>query len=220
MSQVAVGPSSGVVLPLRRAAVARALADRQAGAELEVTRILEGAYRMIRRDGVVEPGVRELLAEVGLSNRSFYRHFATKDEFLLVLLEDIQGRLTADLAARMAVHAQPQARIRAWVLGVLDQAVDPATATLGRPFLVHGPRLQEAYPDVYRATGAELLGLLEGAIRDAVADGRVVSADPHGDARAIFHLVFSVMQSHVLGRTAPATSEQEALLDFAVRALR
>jgi AcrR family transcriptional regulator len=186
-----------------------------------VTRILEGAYRLIRRDGTVDPSLRGLLAEVGLANRSFYRHFATKDEFLLVLLEDVQNRLTAFLAARMQdAGDDPVERVRAWVLGVLAQADDPDTAALGRPFLVQGPRLREAHPDVYRSSGGAMLDLLSTAIADAVAAGRMRSEDPRADARAIFHLALSLMQSHVLDRTAPTPAETAAVVDFALRAMR
>lgn len=212
---VAVSPP-----PLRRAAISRAFGERQAEAEAEVTRILEGAYRLIRRDGTMEPNVRDLLAEVGLANRSFYRHFSSKDDLLLVMLEDVQSKLTAFVADRMASQRTPVGRVRAWVLGVLEQAVDHDTATLGRPFLVHGPRLRDAYPDVYRATGAALLDLLEDAIRGGVSARKLRSRDPRADARAIFHLTLGVMQSHVLDRTIPSEQEQAAVLDFALRAMR
>jgi hypothetical protein len=59
--------------PLRRTAVGRALAARLAEQGLEVTPLLEAAYRLIRERGVVEPGVRDVFAEAGLANRSFYQ---------------------------------------------------------------------------------------------------------------------------------------------------
>jgi AcrR family transcriptional regulator len=206
--------------PLRQAAVARALHIRRTGAQAEVTRILEGAYRLIRRDGTVEPSMRDLLTEIGISTRSFYRHFPAKDDFLLVLVEDLQARLTATIAQRMAAEPEPAARVREWLLGILDQAVDPETAVLGRPFVVQAARLREAYPDVYRTTGVALLGLLQRAIDDAVDAGHLHSSNPRADARVIFHLTMAVMQSHVLDRTIPTQSEQDAVLDFAFRALR
>lgn len=206
--------------PLRGAAVARALNARQAEAEAEVARILEGAYRLIRREGTLEPSVRELLAEVGLANRSFYRHFSSKDHFLLVMIEDTQQRLTESLGIRMAAQPTPVDRVRAWILGVLEQAADSEAATLGRPFLVHGPRLREAYPEVYRATGAAMLDLLEEAISAAVASRKMRSPKPRADARAIFHLTLSVMQAHVLDRTVPSDQEKQDVLDFALRAMR
>ncbi|MCW2622300.1 MAG: hypothetical protein JWL64_1902 [Frankiales bacterium] len=206
--------------PLRRAAVARALATRQAGAEAEVTRILEGAYRLIRRDGTVEPRLRDLLAEVGLANRSFYRHFSTKDDFLLVMIEDLQARLAVFVTERMAGCSSPLERVTTWIDSVLEQAVDEDSATLGRPFLVNGARLQEAYPDVYRSSGYALLEPLETAITEAVAAGQLHSPDPRADARVVFHLVLSVMQSHVLDRTAPSPEEHAAVLGFALRAMR
>jgi AcrR family transcriptional regulator len=208
------------VPPLRRAAVSRSLATRQAGAEAEVAKLLQAAYRLISRDGTVEPRVRDLLAEAGLANRSFYRHFSTKDEFLLVLMEDLQARLAVFVEEGMAACDEPLDRVRAWVLCVLGQAADEQTATLGRPFLVHGARLREAYPSVYLASGTALIDSLERAIRAAVAAGQLHSRDPRADARATFHLALSVMQSHVLDRTIPSAEEQAAVLDFALRAMR
>jgi AcrR family transcriptional regulator len=208
------------VPPLRQAAAARALSERQASHAAEVTSLIEAAYRLIRRQGVVEPGVREVVAEAGLANRSFYRHFATKDEFWLVLLEDILIRLTGMVAEAMEAQAEPVGRVKAWMATVLDQAVDPDTFLVGRPFLLHGARLREAYPEVYRAIGSALLDLLEGAIREAAESGQVHSPDPRADARSIFHLALSTMQSHVLDRTVPSASERAAVIGFALRALR
>ncbi|MCW2620592.1 MAG: regulatory protein TetR [Frankiales bacterium] len=206
--------------PLRRAATVRALADRQAGHAAEVTRLVEAAYRLIRRHGVVTPGVRELLAEAGLASRSFYRHFPSKDDFWLVVVEDLQAHLTARVTEAMQAQPEPEDRVRAWMVTVLDQSADADAALVGRPVLVHGARLREAYPDVYRATGAALLDLLEQAIRDAVACDQLHSVDPRADARAIFHLVMTSMQSHVFDRTVPSAAEHAAVVDFAFRALQ
>lgn len=206
--------------PLRQAAVERSLTSRYEGAETEVARLLDAAYRLIRQGGTVELSLRDLLTEAGLANRSFYRHFATKDDFMLVLIEDLQGQLTAFLTERMAREATPVGRVRTWVLGVLDQAADTDAAALGRPFLVHGARLRESVPEVYRTTGTAMLDLLTTAIAQAVEAGELHSDDPRADARAVFHLAMSVMQSHVLDRTVPTQAERDAVLGFALRALR
>lgn len=205
--------------PLRLAAATRALAQRQAQHSTEVTRLIEAAFRLIRRQGVVEPGVREVVAEAGLPNRSFYRHFATKDEFWLVLLEDNLAHLTADVAKAMQAASDPLQQVEAWMLTIFSQATDPEAIAVGRPFLMHGARLRDAHPEVYRATGSALLDLLEQAIHDAAASGLVRSDDARGDARAIFNLCLSVMQSHVLDRTLPSPNEQARVMGFAFRAL-
>ena len=139
--------------PLRRAAGARApVHARQAEHDAEVTTLLEAAYRLIRRRGVVEPGVREVVAEAGLANRAFYRHFATKDEFWLVLVEDVQARLAAEVRAAVMAQKDPVNRLKAWMNTVLEQPLDADVALVGRPFVVHGARLREAHPEVYLAT--------------------------------------------------------------------
>ena len=56
-------------------AVDRSLARRRAAAEDEVARLIEAAFRVIERTGHLEPRVADILAEAGLSNPAFYRHF-------------------------------------------------------------------------------------------------------------------------------------------------
>ncbi len=208
------------VSPLRRAAGARALSVRQAEHDAEVTTLLEAAYRLIRRRGVVEPGVREVVAEAGLANRAFYRHFATKDEFWLVLVEDVQARLAAEVRAAVMAEKDPVDRLKAWMNTVLEQPSDADVALVGRPFVVHGARLREAHPEVYLTTGAVLLDILEEAIASATEGGQLHSDDPRADARSIFSLTMFVMQSHVLDRTIPSPTEKAAIVGFALRALQ
>ena len=113
-----------------------------------MTRLLEAAYRLIRERGVVEPGVRDVLAEAGLANRSFYRHFASKDEFWLVLVEDLQTQLTAMVHEAVSMQAEPVERVRAWMLAVLW------TTLVGEPGWVDDPRFSD---DVQRAAHRDVL---------------------------------------------------------------
>jgi AcrR family transcriptional regulator len=206
-------------LPLRRAAAQRALSARQAKHSAEVAQLIEAAYRLIGRQGSVEPGVREVVAEAGLAIRNFYRHFATKDEFWLVLLEDNLARLTAEVKETMESVPDALGRVEAWMTTMLNQASDPRAVSVGRPFLVHGARLRESHPEVYRASGTALLDLLEQAITVAVEAGQARSDDARADARAILNLCLAVMQSHVLDRTQPSAAARAHVIGFAFRAL-
>ena len=107
-------------------AVARSLSGRVAAATQEVEQLVEATYRVVSRDGSVDPRVRDILLEAGLSTQVFYRHFRSKDDLLLVLLDDGRRRLADYLTHRISKARTPAARLRAWIEGMLAQAADPA----------------------------------------------------------------------------------------------
>ena len=45
-----------------------------------------GCFVVMRREGNIDPQVRAIVQEAGLSNQAFYRHFASKDALLLAVL--------------------------------------------------------------------------------------------------------------------------------------
>ena len=47
----------------------------------------------MRREGSIDPQVRAIVQEAGLSNQAFYRHFSSKDASLLAVLADGQRQL-------------------------------------------------------------------------------------------------------------------------------
>ncbi len=69
------------------------------------------------------------MAEAGLSNEAFYRHFKSKDALVTAILEDGGERLRSYLAHQMAKEATPEGQVRRWVEGVLAQADEDIAAT-------------------------------------------------------------------------------------------
>ena len=102
---------------LARRAVDRAVADRQSEYAREMQRILDATYRVIERTGAVDPSLRDVLRETGLSTQAFYRYFQSKDELLLLLLDDGRRRLLGYLEHRMQKEASPQGAVGAWIAG-------------------------------------------------------------------------------------------------------
>ena len=80
--------------------VERALSERQQSYAAEVRELIEATYRVIADTGDFAPPVRAILAEAGLSNPAFYRHFKSKDELLLVMLDEGRRQLAAYLSHR------------------------------------------------------------------------------------------------------------------------
>lgn len=50
-------------------------------------RILSAAYELFSQRGVRDVGVDELIAQSGVANATFYRHFASKDDLVLAFLQ-------------------------------------------------------------------------------------------------------------------------------------
>ncbi len=62
---------------------------------------MEATYELIEQTGSLEPSLRDILAHAGLSTQGFYRYFQSKDELMLVLLDEGRRRLVEYLTHRM-----------------------------------------------------------------------------------------------------------------------
>jgi AcrR family transcriptional regulator len=198
---------------LARRAVERSVADRQAEYTNEVRRIVDATYELIERTGTLDPSLRDILAHTGLSTQAFYRLFRSKDELLLVLLDDGRRTLVEYLSARMAAEQSPKAQIRAWIEGVLAQASTRRSADRTRPFLANEDRLSELFPDEQRESVDLLVGLLVeplAALSGAPATGQRVRSD----AEAIYRLVFGLLQAHLLHRIRPSSETVDHTVRF------
>jgi AcrR family transcriptional regulator len=191
---------------LARRAVERTVADRQAEYAQEMRRIVEATYGLIERTGSLDPSLRDILADTGLSTQAFYRLFRSKDELLLVLLDDGRRRLVDYLAGRMAAVDLPTDKVRAWIEGVLAQASTPKSAERTRPFLANEDRLSELFPMEQRESVDLLVDLLVQPLTDATPVDGPPDAPPDAprrDAEAIYRLVFGLLHAHLIQRTRP-----------------
>ncbi len=188
----------------------RTVRSRAAASEDEVRRLLDAAYAVLRRSGELEPRVSDVVREAGLSNQAFYRHFRSKDELLLALLDDGQRLLLTTLETRMARAEPGAARVRAWVEGVLEQARRPEAADNTRPFAVNGLRLADRFPLEWSRSRDVLLAPLR---REIAALG----GDADRGAQAMYHLAFGVMQDALVRRVRPSDGDVEHAVWSALR---
>jgi AcrR family transcriptional regulator len=190
----------------------RSLAARREAYADEIRRLIDAAYAVMAETGSVDPRVGDIVARSGLSNQAFYRHFRSKDELLVAVLDDGQRRLVSYLDARMRRVPPGAPRIRAWIEGVLEQAVNPSAALNTRPFAINSARLADRFPDIT----ARSRELLLAPLREAVADA---GGDAQRDADAIYHLAMGRMQDAIARRERPSREDVDHLAHFVLRSI-
>ncbi len=114
-------------------AVERTLARQRAAYESEVRRLVEATLVLIERTGHLEPTVSAILRESGLSNQAFYKHFRSKDELFVAVLDEGMRILASYLDHRMRAESEPTACIRQWICGLLNQSYTPEAAAVPHP---------------------------------------------------------------------------------------
>jgi AcrR family transcriptional regulator len=193
--------------------VERALATRQQVLVEEVNQIIEATYRVISRTESLDPPLREILREAGLSTPAFYRHFRSKDELLVGLVELGWEILRGYLEHQMAKTDDPADKVAAWVRGMLAQASDPEAARRARPFTVNEPRLATLFPDEHKASRDSLVTLLVPPIEKL----RTGAAWP--EALLAYGTVKAVQDDHLVARTRPTRADGDRLIAFVLAAL-
>jgi len=196
------------VVPVEERLADATLAERRGHYAAEVRRLIDAAFEVMRSTGDIDPPVRDIVKAAGLSNQAFYRHFASKDALLLAVLADGQRQLVDYLRARVdaAPAADPEARVRRWIEGVLAQARNPAAAEATRPFALNGARLADRHPDDLAASRAELLTTLAPSVRALGGTDQ--------DAQFVCELALARMNDAIAHRRRPQPQEVQRLVAF------
>jgi AcrR family transcriptional regulator len=165
----------------------------------------------MRRAETIDPPVRDIVREAGLSNQAFYRHFASKDALLLAVLADGRRQLVAYLTSRLAATGDPAEQVRRYVDGIMAQARDATAAEATRPFAIDGNRLAAQYPEAVAASRAELLDLARPAVHALGGDDV--------DVELIHDLTMARMHDALVRRRRPQPREVQRLVDFCLAGL-
>lgn len=205
------------IAPVR--GVERALAGRRHRYEAEVERLVEAAFRVMRERDTASPSVADILAASGLSTSAFYRHFPTKDDLFVTLLERANELTVRHLADRMADLVDPEARIVEWVRGLCDLLGSDELVLANRPLLLAHPRLLERFPDEILTGFGRLAAPLEQAITDARAAAGLPEGDAALDARLALQQVFGLLVDSAALRRRVDEATVETVASYTRRAV-
>ena len=200
-------------------AVERQVEGRRAEYAAEMRRIVDLTFALVQRTGSLEPSMREILAETGLSTQAFYRYFSSKDELMLALLDDGRHRLVDTLQRRMADATDPAGQVRAWIEGVLAQTSNGRAAARTRPWVLSEQRLAELFPREQQASVDALVGLLTAPVERLRRGASMKSSDNEAMASMVYQLTFAVLRSHLVADTKPNAREAEVLVDFCLKGI-
>lgn len=162
--------------------------------------------------------VADVAAGAGISLRSFYRHFSSKDDLLLALLEEETQLGARLLEETLTSGAGPLERLRGYVVGLVGfvAAESGYASLLVREQLALGER----HSPEMRAALAPLVDLLDVELAAAAAAGDIRPVDRH-DTIIVFSLILSHVHATILFTPGQdMTKAAERLWDFALGGLR
>jgi AcrR family transcriptional regulator len=120
---------------------------RRFGPDDELRLLFEAALAVMQRNGYTDAAVADILAEAGMSTRSFYRHFESKDQLLCALYRHEAEQVAERLTARVAEAASPLAALDSWIEEIMSLGYNrrkaARVAVLGSP----GAMRAEGYAD-------------------------------------------------------------------------
>jgi AcrR family transcriptional regulator len=180
--------------------VERALARKRQKYEDEVARLTAATLAIMQERDTVDPRVSDILEVAGLSTAALYRHFPTKDDLLLSLLEGAGHNTRSYIAHQLGAETDAKVRIAVWIESMFDLLHDDELVTRNRPFLLSHPRLLEQFPQEIEAMVALLVAPLVDAIDRARLDVGIDSANSTDEAMLVYHLVFGILIDHAAQR--------------------
>jgi AcrR family transcriptional regulator len=190
--------------------VRRTLSKREDQYASEVRRLLDAGLEVIRRCGTSSrPRVADIVAEAGLSNEAFYRHFRSKEALVAAILEDGGERLRSYVAHQMSKEPTPEGQVRRWVEGVLGQADEDIAATT-LAVLWNGSSVGDAGGGHF--VSPPVASLLFEAFTALGSD------TPELDARLAAHATFGMLSDCLWQQVQPSRAEVERVTSFCLGA--
>lgn len=191
------------------------LVEKEKNAAVATARkLIDVTVAIAAREGTLNPPIRAILSEAGVSTDTFYRLFPSKDDLLVAVLADGRNQLASYLDHQIKKAQTPTEAIALWIGAVMAQASDSGAAKRTRPFLVNIGRLSDQFPTEVNQSAEVLIAPL----RTLLLDDRTQSRAEH-EAWFVYDTVIGVMERHILGRKIPEPELVSRLIRFITAAL-
>jgi AcrR family transcriptional regulator len=150
--------------------VERSLKAARQRAIVRGDRFIAAAVDLLRTTGKPDFTVQEVVDRSGMSLRSFYHHFATKDDLLLALMEETVRRYVASVRDALSEVEDPVDRFRILLTTMFGspETDDPAS----RGLVLFQWHLADSRTDEFTATLAPQVALVTEILTEGVDAGR------------------------------------------------
>jgi len=182
--------------------------------------MIEAVYRLLDHPRTSPLAVSEILAEAGLSTRSFYRHFRSKDNLFLAVFEAESERARDDLDVAISRAADPVGALRQWVAFYHSMIADPRRRRRVRIILSPEVTRATGYAAAQARTQQALHARLTRILGDGARTGHFRHTRPEVDAVFIQDVVSSLVARARDGIEWDDSEETlDGLQDFVARAV-
>ena len=161
--------------------------------EVRKHQIVQNARKIVATQGMTAFTIQELAKDVGLSEGAIYRHFKSKDDILLALIQDIER----NLLDAVSESARPEDGALDHLKHLLERHFSAMERRDGVSFVVIGESLRFADHRVNQATRQMVesyLEMIEGILKTGVEKGEI-DADVDTEAAAV--MFFGMIQASV-----------------------
>jgi TetR/AcrR family transcriptional regulator len=165
----------------------RSLASARQRADDQLMRLVRAAQEMIRigQDATIPA----IVARAGMSTKTFYRHFASRDELLFAVLEEELSLGARSITRALAVSDDPVERLRIYIEAYLKLPSGYASSEARRTRIQENQRLRAVDPARAAEASAGLYGALAGIVSELVSAERVRDIEPALMTRSILHVL-------------------------------
>jgi AcrR family transcriptional regulator len=173
-------------------------------------RLLDAAARVLVRDGYHGAVISDIVAEAGVGQGTFYRHFKDKRDVLTTLFEDFIARLFAQfspMSERLPAnveeyHDTSLAAVRR-AAAIAEEHLD-----LIRLFIWEGPAIDRAFEEQLEAVYDRFAALAQYFLDYAIAEGFARPCDSAVVSQALVGMGLRLLKSATQGALATRPREQ------------
>lgn len=189
---------------------------RRFDSDTERQLLMQAAVEVMTSRNYLEASVGDVLAVAGVSTRSFYRHFESKEALLIAVMRR-DAEAVGDLLDRAVADApDPPSAVQAWLDCYLSCFYEPRqarrTTLYASPAASGSPAVMAEHAALYEI----LVRSLTKALRAGHRTGRLYSPKPHDDAQTILGLVSSsVFEGNDPKKRRKRKSARERIMRFA-----
>jgi AcrR family transcriptional regulator len=164
----------------------------------EAQLLFNAALVVMRRNSFADAAVADIITEAGVSTRSFYRHFSSKDQLLCALYRHELEQIAAELSARVGAAATPLGALECWIEEMMGLGYEPEKVAKVAVLASPGALRAEGYAREITHANKLLMAPLRKLLDAGHRDGTFPLADPAADAPLIQSVVWNAAGLHPL----------------------